>query len=130
MGDVQNIGCVQNIAADKAKELLPKMLCPVNLNEKSRVKVLNKDLGPAQLNALTLHGASEPVCIILFEVIPSRRCATLLCQLLLVNDLDAPHVAQKFIYHCIRKHAAGRVEVKVIYHDPTLTFRPRPCPLI
>ena len=134
MGDVQNFD-VQNIAARRAKELLSKMHCPVNLIEKLRVQVLDKydsDSKTAHLNALTLSGASSPACVILFEVKPSRRFSTLHCQLLLVNDLRAPHVARQFIDHCILKHTAdrvGRVEVKVIYHDPTLTFWPRPYPL-
>ena len=136
MGDVQNIGDdVKKITAGRAKELLSKMHCTVNLNEKLRKQVLDKydsDSKTARLNALTLPGDSRPTCIILFEVTPSRRSSTLQCNLLLVNNLHAPLVARQFINHCISKHAADRVErveVKVIYHDPTLTFWPRPCPL-
>ena len=129
------MGDVQNIAAHRAKELLFKMRCPVNLNKKLQEQVLDKAKcsKTAHLSALTLPGASSPACVILFEVKPTRRYSTLHCQLLLVNDLLAPLVARQFIDDCISKHAAdrvGRVEVKVLYHDPTLTCWPRPLILI
>ena len=128
------MGDVQNIAAHRAKQLLSQMRCLVNLNEKLQEQVLDKyDSKTAHLSALTLPGASSPACVILFEVKPTRRYSTLHCQLLLVNDLLAPNVARQFIDDCISKHATdrvGRVEVKVFYHDPTLTCWPRPLILI